>query len=66
MRMIQAVILINEGENLDKIARITAIKRSRIFQLRQLYLKKGLSSLLRKPRREKSLFNKKQIIEVLS
>lgn len=64
MRRIQAVILLDEGENLDKIARITAIKRSRIFQLRQLYLKKGLSSLLRKPRREKSLLNKKQIREI--
>jgi len=46
LKRIQAVFLLDRGEGLSTISAVTLLQRSRIFSLREAYLKRGLKALL--------------------
>lgn len=62
--MIQAVLLLDQGQKLETIKLVTGLGRSRIFLLRKRYLKQGLKSLEVKPRGLNRLLTKKQLKEI--
>lgn len=63
-RKIQAILLLNQNINLKTISYLIQLKRSRIFSLRQLFLKVGLKAVDAKPRKVESLLTKKQLKEI--
>jgi transposase len=63
-RKIQAILLLNQNINLKTISYLTQLKRSRIFTLRQLFLKVGLRAVATKPRKVESLLTKRQLKEI--
>jgi transposase len=65
-KRIQAVLMVDERENPQRIEKFTGMKRSRVFGLRKLYLLKGLSVLRSKPKKVKSLLTKKQLKEIVN
>lgn len=63
----QAVLMINEGESVDKITRLTGYHRRQIFESRKRYLKYGLKGIItRRKGKPKELLTKKQLKEVLA
>lgn len=61
LRRIQAVLLVNAGEETSKIETLTAIKRSRAFGLRNLYLSNGLDAIRTPEKQAKSLLTQIQL-----
>lgn len=64
LKKIQAILLLDENEGVDKITLITGLKRSRIFGLRSSYFKLGLKAVTGRKRRVFQLLTGKQIKEV--
>lgn len=63
LKRIQAVFLLDVGETVERITLLTGLKQSRIFGLRQRYLKKGLKALLYQGKSRSWLTNR-QIAEL--
>ena len=57
--------MIDSREKIEKIKWLTGLKRSRIFALRILYLKKGIKALESKPKKVKGLLTKIQLKEIV-
>lgn len=64
LKRIQSVLMIDRGKKIEEIEWLTGLKRSRIFELRLLYLTKGVKALETKPKKPKSLLTKKQLREI--
>lgn len=64
LKRIQSVLMINGNEKIEKIEMLTGLKRSRIFELRLLYLIKGLKALETSPKKPRSLLTKRQLKEI--
>lgn len=63
--MVQAILLLNQGQNLETIKLVTNLGRSRVFLLRKKYLEKGVKTLEVKPRGLNRLLTKKQLSEIV-
>lgn len=62
----QAILLLNDGMDTDRIRVITGYSRRQTFRLRQQYLKFGLESLKDRPKgKPKELLTKKQLLEII-
>lgn len=64
LKRIQSVLMIDRGKKIEEIEWLTGLKRSRIFELRLLYLTKGLKALETRPKKPKSLLTKRQLKEI--
>lgn len=64
-RMIQAILLLDQGQTLETIKLVTGLGRSRIFRLRREYLEEGEKILDVKPRGINKLLTKKQLTEIV-
>lgn len=64
LKRIQSVLMIDRGKKIEEIEWLIGLKRSRIFELRSLYLAKGLKALETRPKKSKSLLTKRQLQEI--
>lgn len=64
-RMVQAIFLLDQGQNAETIKLLTGLGRSRAFWLRREYLSKGKKVLDVKPRGINKLLTKKQLGEII-
>lgn len=60
-KRIQTILMVNDGLKSETIVDLTGIKRSRAFELRNLYLQTGLDVIQTTQKKVKSLLNKKQL-----
>ena len=64
LKRIQSVLMIDRDKKIEEIEWLTGLKRSRIFELRLLFLTKGLKALETSPKKPKSLLTKNQLKEI--
>lgn len=61
----QAIILLNNGIDIEIITRTTGYQRRQIFELRKIYLERGIDTIRTKRKgKPKELLTRKQIIEI--
>lgn len=61
----QAIILLNKGIDIETITRTTGYQRRQIFEVRKIYLEKGIDGVRTKRKgKPKELLTRKQIIEI--
>lgn len=63
-KKVQAILLLDKKEDIEKITLITGLKRSRLFGLRRSYLKLGLKTIQSRKRRVHELLTRRQIKDV--
>lgn len=61
----QAIILLNKGIDIETITKTTGYQRRQIFEVRKIYLNKGIDTIRTKRKgKPKELLTRKQIIEI--